>query len=150
MESNQSKPKRYIPDDYTEEQLIEHIEPVIRKRISEQCDIDDKQEELSSTLIEIVKLFYRKYFNVLGERHRILSDIAYENIVDRFMFPPDIMCEEDTQYDINSYVKMMNVYFTTEYNKRKNYSDDVELSLSHFMSENIRSNLHYRARDLEE
>ena len=141
---------RYIPEDYTEEQLIEHIEPVIRKRINKQYDGEYNKEELSDTLIEIIRIFYNKYFNVFGKRHRILSDMAYENIADEFMYPPIIMSEESDKYDIPSYVKMMNVYFTTEYNKRKKYSKDIELSISHFMSENIRSNLYYRTRNLEE
>lgn len=141
---------RYIPEDYTEEQLIEHIEPVIRKRINKQYDGEYNKEELSDTLIEIIRIFYNKYFNVFGKRHRILSDMAYENIADEFMYPPIIMSEESDKYNISSYVKMMNVYFTTEYNKRKKYSKDIELSISHFMSENIRSNLYYRTRNLEE
>lgn len=144
-EVEKKKPSRYIPENYTEEQLVEHIRPVIEKSIDRQCDDRDDKKELSSTLIEIVRIFYRKYYLAFGKRHRILSDMAYENIAERFMFPPDIMCDEDTQYDISSYADMMDVYFTTEYNKQKKYGKEIELSISHFMSDEIRSNLFYRA-----
>lgn len=144
------KQSRYIPDDYTEEQLVEHIRPTIENSINYICDEEDNKEKLSETLIEIIRIFYKKYYIAFGKRHKILSDMAYKNIAERFMFPPEIMCDEDTQYDIKSYADMMDVYFTTEYNKQKKYGKDIELSISHFMSENIRSNLYYRTRNLEE
>lgn len=149
VEHNQKK-SRYIPEDYTEEQLVEHIRPTIENSINYICDEEDNKEKLSETLIEIIRIFYKKYYIAFGKRHKILSDMAYKNISERFMFPPEIMCDEDTQYDIKSYADMMDVYFTTEYNKQKKYGKDIELSISHFMSENIRSNLYYRTRNLEE
>lgn len=141
---NSQKKSRYIPEDYAEEQLIEHIKPVIENSISYICDEENNQKELSSTLIEIIRTFYRKYYLVFGKRHRILSDMAYKNIAERFIFPPDVMGDEDKKYDIKCYLKMMSVYFDTEYNKQKKYDKGIELSISHFMSDKIRSNLFYR------
>lgn len=138
------KKSRYISENYTEDELVEHIEPVIRKRIEEDYD-GEQADEILSALCNVIRTFHHKYYLAFGKRHRILSDMAYENIAGQFLNPPDIMCDEDAQYNINTYSDMMDVYFTTEYNRQGKYKGKIELSISHFMSDEIRSNLFYRA-----
>ncbi len=80
-EDHTLKQSRYIPSDYTEEQLIEHIKKPI-------CDYMEKEyggmanEEMSDELINIIVSFHREYEKHFGKRHRVLSDKAYENIVE--------------------------------------------------------------------
>lgn len=134
------KESRYIPDDYTEQQLIEHIKPVIDNRIEEEYTETDNPT-VPYTIMPIIVEFYREYEDRLHKKHRILSDKAYENIVDRYMMPPDAMIESDAR-DFETYRKMIERYFEVDYNKRGNYIWDVELSISHFMSDEIRANLY--------
>lgn len=132
------KQNRYIPQDYTEEQLIKHIKQPI-------CDYMKKEyggmasEEMSDELIKIVMSFHRKYEGQYGKRHRVLSDKAYENIVDRYMNPPEEMTDD---YSIETYEAMMERYFEVDYNKRGNYKGNITLGLSHFMSDSVRNNLY--------
>lgn len=136
-----SKPKksRYIPDNYTQEQLREHIEPVIRKRISEgvpNIDVD----RTTNSLLNIICEFYKEYYEHFGHRHRILSDKAYEKVADKFLSPPDLM----DSYGTDVYYDLMERYFEVEYNKQGKYGGEIELSLSHFMSDEIRRNLFFQ------
>lgn len=132
------KQNRYIPQDYTEGQLIEHIKQPV-------CDYMAKEyggmasEEMSDKLIDIIASFHREYEENFGKRHRVLSDKAYENIVDRYMNPPDEMTDD---YSIETYEAMMQRYFEINYNQRGNYGGDITFGLSHFMSDKIRNNLY--------
>lgn len=137
-EHTPQKQNRYIPQDYTEEQLIKHIKQPI-------CDYMKKEyggmasEEMSSELIKIIMSFHREYEGQYGKRHRVLSDKAYENIVDRYMNPPEEMTDD---YSIETYEAMMERYFEVDYNKRGKYKCNITLGLSHFMSDNVRNNLY--------
>lgn len=137
-ERTPQKQNRYIPQDYTEEQLIKHIKQPI-------CDYMKKEyggmasEEMSSELIKIIMSFHREYEGKHGKRHRVLSDKAYENIVDRYMNPPEEMTDD---YSIETYEAMMERYFEVDYNKRGNYKGNITLGLSHFMSDGVRNNLY--------
>lgn len=132
------KQNRYIPQDYTEEQLVEHIKQPI-------CDYMKKEyggmasEEMSDELIKIVMSFHREYEGQYGKRHRVLSDKAYENIVDRYMNPPEEMVDD---YSLETYEAMMERYFEVNYNQRGKYNGNITLGLSHFMSDNVRNNLY--------
>lgn len=137
-ERTPKKQSRYIPNDYTEEQLIEHIKKPI-------CDYMAKEyggmasEEMSDELINIVVSFHKEYESRYGKRHRVLSDKAYENIVDRYINPPKEMADD---YSIETYEAMIERYFQVNYNQRENYKGNITLGLSHFMSDNVRNNLY--------
>ena len=139
-EPKPKKKSRYIPKDYTEEQLREHIRPVIENYIDQNCDRQDK-DELKNNLLEIIAEFYREYEKKFGEKHRILADVSYENIAERFLNPPEIMADI---YYCEAYSAMMDQYFIIEYNKRKKYNKPIEISLSHFMSDEIRGHLYWQ------
>lgn len=136
------KESRYIPEDYTEQQLIEHIKPVIDNRMAKEYpEIDNPT--VSYTIMLIIVKFYREYEDRFHKKHRIMSDKAYENIVDRYMLPPDVMSDRDCN-DFNTYLALIEKYFEVDYNKQGNYMWDIEPSISHFMSDNIRSHLFYQ------
>lgn len=135
------KKSRFIPQDYTIEQLREHIDPVIRERITEMPFDGENADVLADNLLEIICRFHVAYYEKFGSRHKILSDMAYQNIADRFLFPPHEMIENGEQYEVGTYLDMMELYLNTEYNKQKKFDKKIELSISHFMSDNIRKHL---------
>jgi len=139
-EQKPKKKSRYIPKDYTEEQLREHIKPVIDRYIDDNSYGLNK-DELKNNLLEIITEFHREYEKKFGEKHRILADVSYENIAERFLNPPDIL---DTVYDVEAYSAMIEQYFIVEFNKRKKYKKPIEISLSHFMSDEIRGHLYWQ------
>lgn len=124
---------RYISPDYSEEELIEHIRPVIAKRMSQTYGTCEYAEDL----IDIIAIFYRHYYEEFGTRHRLLSDHAYRNIVDEYMDPPETVVACGFANDKDAYLKMMHKYFLTKFNKSGNYKDTIHPSVSHFMSANI-------------
>lgn len=136
------KESRYIPDDYTEEQLIEHVYPVIDNYIEKRYS-EDYDDGTVNTVIDIIVEFYREYEKRLHVKHRILSDRAYKNIVDRYFAPPDIMNDGDCN-NLDAYLALIEKYFEVQYNKHGNYNGKITLSISHFMSDEIRSNLFYQ------
>lgn len=139
-EEHTLKQSRYIPSNYTEEQLIEHIKKPIYDYMTKKYG-GMANEEMSDELINIIVSFHREYEKHFGNRHRVLTDKAYENIVDRYMNPPEEMADD---YSIETYEAMMERYFEVNYNQRGNYKGNITLGLSHFMSDSIRSNLFYQ------
>lgn len=138
------KESRYIPKDYTEEQLVKHIIPVISDYVDKKYGYDyDSDNAVVDTIVNIVVEFHREYEKQFHAKHKILSDKAYENIVDRYMMPPDIMESRDCN-DLDTYLALMEKYFEIDYNKQGKYKGKVNLSLSHFMSDEIRSHLFYQ------
>ena len=132
------KQNRYIPQEYTDEQLIEHIRQPIRDYMEKEYG-GMANEEMSDELINIVVSFHKEYEGQYGKRHKILSDKAYENIVDRYMNPPEEMTDD---YSIETYEAMMQRYFEVNYNQRGKYKGNITLGLSHFMSDSVRNNLY--------
>lgn len=137
------KQSRFIPADYSYEQLRKHIRPVYESVLKDVygCTADDTPIE---DILDITDGFYRLYEQEMGTKHRVLSDRAYANLVDAFMNPPDIMSEE-YMFDYEAHMDMAKLYFTTDYNKQKKFKGTIEKSLSHFMTDMVRYNLFYRA-----
>lgn len=138
----EEKQNRYIPENYTYEQLREHIKPVFASVLKDTYGFSDENSPLDS-LLDITIGFCQMYEQRMGKKHRVLSDKAYENIVDNFMNPPDLMLD-DYMFDVEAHMDMAEKYFDTEYNKRRNYGGKIEKSFSHFMSGYVRENLFYR------
>ena len=136
--ANQS---RYISDDYSYEQLREHIRPVYSSVLKNKYEYSDFDTPIES-ILDITINFYKMYEEETGTKHRVLSDKAYENAVDYFMNPPDIL--DDYMFDTDCYMAMAEQYFQTEYNRHGNYKGTIEKSFSHFMSCSVREHLFYQ------
>lgn len=138
------KQNRFIPADYSYEQLREHIRPVYESVLKDVygCTADDAPIE---DMLDITEGFYRLYEQEIGIKHRVLSDKAYMNLADCFMNPPEIMTNTDYVFAYKEHMDMAKLYFKTEYNKQKNFKGIIEKSISHFMTDMVRSNLFYRA-----
>jgi hypothetical protein len=131
---------RFIPVDYTENQLIEHIQ----KPLTDYC-IENGYEDTETRVqnaTDIIVDFYRQYYNHYRTKHRILSDKAYVNIMDAYCNPPEVISEINAE--LKDYQTMAKVYFKTDYNARGNYDGKVTKSISHFMTDMVQENLYYR------
>lgn len=134
---------RYISNDYSYEELRGHIRPVYDKCLKEKYGYGEDDSPIND-ILDITINFYKMYEEETGKKHKVLSDMAYENIVDCFMNPPDIIYDSTHMFDDDCHMAMAEQYFETEYNKRGKYGGKIEKSFSHFMSGYIRENLFYR------
>lgn len=134
------KQSRYIPPDYTEEQLREHIKPIVENEVKQYIkDWDVKfPSDTSETFANMLCLFCNRYKERFGENHYVMPDKTIKSAVRRYLEPPE---EMDGIFDIESYEELIDLYFKTDFNKRGNYDGDIVLSFPHFMSDTIRGNL---------
>lgn len=132
------KRNRFIPSDYSYEQLREHILTPIEECV--QSEFGGGPETVN-TIADIVVQFCKDYENHFGRKHRVPTDDACKNIVFQFYNPPEVM---DGVNDFESYMAMMVQYFKTNFNQNGGYGGTVEKSVSHFMSRKVRENLYYK------
>ena len=108
------------------------------------CKKHQGNEEAANELAKIIEYFYKQYGENMGEKHPILSDKAFENVAIRYLYPPELL-ESNDIYGFGHYKDMIDKYFKTDYGRhhKKKYGTEFfpELSLPHFMSDEIRINL---------
>lgn len=139
------KQSRYIPPDYTEEQLIEHIRPTIEenlKTVQEDCGMEYNPKR-ADDIVEIVTDFFEQYREKTGHRHRILPDETLINIMYQYFNPPECLWNSN---EPSTYSDMAEEYFNANFNARGGYDGEITLSISHFMSDKIRENCYQRIK----
>lgn len=139
------KQSRYIPPDYTKEQLIEHIRPTIEenlKTVQEDCGME-YNPKCADDIVEIVTDFFEQYKEKTGCRHKILPDATLINIMYQYLNPPECLCNSN---EPSTYSAMAEEYLDTNFNARGGYDGEVTLSISHFMSDKIRENCYQRIK----
>lgn len=139
------KQSRYIPNDYTEEQLIEHIRPTIEenlKTVQEDCGME-YNPKCADDIIAIVADFFEQYREKTGHRHKILPDATLINIMYQYFNPPECLWNSN---EPSTYSDMTEEYFDTNFNARGGYDGEITLSISHFMSDKIRENCYQRIK----
>lgn len=132
---------------FTWEELHEHIHVRVTKMFQKHgVDDPEKLEELC----KIIEYFYRKY-DCGWKRYTILSDKALEGIVVKYLYPSYLL-EENDVYSFESYKKMIDKYFNTDFGKndKNGYGTKVpvELSLPHFMDDAIRESMAMNSLDM--
>ena len=140
------KQNRYISPDYTEEQLREHIDLIVKDTVWDyhiEWDIKNDESKADS-FIDILCLFCRKYKERFGENHYVMPDKTLKSVVRRYLEPPE---EMDGAFSLEEYAELIDLYFKTDFNKIGKFKDEngrkkkVVLSFPHFMSDTIRGNL---------
>lgn len=96
---------------------------------------NDKSKELTN----IILYFFKQYEKRLHEKHPNISFISYVNIIKEYLHP----FGENMAYidDLETYQALIDKYFEENYNAQGNYDKEIKLSLSHFMSGEIRDHL---------
>lgn len=134
------KQSRYIPPDYTEAQLIEHIRPTIEdnlKTVMEDCGVE-YNPSMVYILVEVVRDFYSQYHEATGHRHRILPDASLINVMYKFFDPPEELF--DTPYDVDMYAALAEGYFSAK------FDTEYTPTISHFMGKQMRAILYHRTK----
>lgn len=140
------KQSRYIPPDYTEEQLRRHIKPIVENEVKQYIkDWDVKfPDDITETFTDILYLFCSQYKECFGKNHYVMPDKTLASIIRRYLEPPE---EMDGAFSLEEYSELINLYFKTDFNKIGKFKDEngrkkkVILSFPHFMSDTIRGNL---------
>lgn len=126
---------------YSDKQLEERLIGVISEYA---YDVEN-----ANVIFDIFMYFYKEYELRFGRKHPILSDVTYEKIIKSYYEPVGDEIS-NTDIDISEHRKMVDLYFDTDYNKRGNYGGEVDKSLQHFFSGQIRNHLLMRVRDCED
>ena len=129
-----------IPYNYTQEQFEVFIESKVQKLINQisQGEGSDSIKKIS----DIISYFYKKYYEVIGERHPLLSDVAYTGIIAKLLEPIDIIQESGYRLDSETYEALIDRFFMTDYGERSgNYTD---YRIGYFFSDRVLENLYYR------
>lgn len=143
-ENAQSYNKAISKNNYTQSELKSYLPNKIKKLYThENSGIDEKTEDL----IKIIMYFYEQYKIHRGETHPILSDMSYRKIIMEFLCPPETMMKYE-EFSFDTYRKMIDLHFTTEYGKYKKAPEGFNYRLSLFMSDNIREHLYRRIENL--
>lgn len=95
----------------------------------------DKSQELTN----IILYFFEQYEKRFNKKHPNIAFISYVNIIKEYLHPfGDNMAYID---DLETYQALIDKYFEENYNAQGNYDKEINLSLSHFMSGEIREHL---------
>lgn len=129
--------------EYTEEQLKAHIIYTVDSIMKNEYRIE-ATDELCVDLKKIILYFYHEYNEIFLEKHPILSDISYGNIADRYMNPSGRNMSTDMVRNFETYKKMIDRYFQTDFGRYKGTPENFNYRISHFMSDNVRENLYMK------
>lgn len=136
------------PHNYTEEELRNHLTPRISRILQNHGELTT---DTLDNLLEITVYFCAKFKEIIGVNHPVLSERALNNIVARYLYPPEFLETYDV-FSFEDYKVMIDKYFLVEYGKYSNgktiRQNDITLSLSHFMSDTIREHLFRQATGL--
>lgn len=121
----------------TEEELEEHYR-IRCEKIAEKHHVTDMEKV--NDIVSTIVYFCQKYYETFGERHPVLSDRALERVFINFCYPPELLSAFEIG-EFEDYKEMIDRYFTTEYGKYQISGIAPDYSISHFMSDEILTNL---------
>lgn len=99
----------------------------------------DENSNKSKELTNIILYFFEQYEKRFNKKHPSIAFISYVNIIKEYLHPfGDNMAYID---DLETYQALIDKYFEENYNAHGNYDKEINLSLSHFMSGEIREHL---------
>lgn len=133
------KASRKLPYDYSKSQIDDFIKNKVNEILMQHST--EYQEEVKP-ISQIISYFYEKYFEVMGERHPIMSDAVYLGVVKKLLNPIDAIWESDTRLDVLGYEAMIDRFFATEYGEKSGNRTDYRIG--YFFSDKVIENLYYR------
>lgn len=121
----------------TPEEIEKHYS-IRCKKIAQKHNITDAEKIRDAA--KTISYFCQKYYAVFREDHPVLSDRALERVFINFCFPPELL-DENGITTFGHYEEMIDRYFATEYGKYNLSGIVPDYSISHFMSDEILTNL---------
>nr|DAI05471.1 MAG TPA: helix-turn-helix domain protein [Herelleviridae sp.] len=140
--SNTLKTKYAFPsekcDAVTDKFSREYISKTINNIMVFQFGLGENSNQ-SKELTNIILYFLDQYEKKFRKKHPNISFISYVNIIKEYLHP----FGENMAYidDLETYQALIDKYFEENYNAYGNYGEEIKLSLSHFMSGEIREHL---------
>lgn len=130
-----------IPYDYTEEEFKDFI---TKKTDHILHGISPEEKDASVNPISaIISYFYKRYYECIGERHPILTDMVYAKIIMKLLDPSDEVYRRGFCLDEMAYSAMIDKFFQTDYGvKSGNFTD---YRMPYFMQDTVQNNLVYSA-----
>ena len=130
-----------IPYDYTEEEFKDFI---TKKTDHILHGISPEEKDASVNPISaIISYFYKRYYECIGERHPILTDMVYAKIIMKLLDPADEVYKRGFRLDEMAYSAMIDKFFQTDYGvKSGNFTD---YRMPYFMQDTVQNNLVYSA-----
>lgn len=130
-----------IPYDYTEEEFKDFI---TKKTDHILHGIAPEEKDASVKPISaIISYFYKRYYECIGERHPILTDMVYAKIIMKLLDPSDEVYRRGFCLDEMAYSAMIDKFFQTDYGvKSGNFTD---YRMPYFMQDTVQNNLVYSA-----
>ena len=130
-----------IPYDYTEEEFKDFI---TKKTDHILHGISPEEKDASVKPISaIISYFYKRYYECIGERHPILTDMVYAKIIMKLLDPSDEVYRRGFRLDEMAYSAMIDKFFQTDYGvKSGNFTD---YRMPYFMQDTVQNNLVYSA-----
>lgn len=130
-----------IPYDYTEEEFKDFI----TKKTDHILHGISPEEKYASVkpISAIISYFYKRYYECIGERHPILTDMVYAKIIMKLLDPSDEVYRRGFCLDEMAYSAMIDKFFQTDYGvKSGNFTD---YRMPYFMQDTVQDNLVYSA-----
>lgn len=130
-----------IPYDYTEEEFKDFI----TKKTDHILHGISPEEKYASVkpISAIISYFYKRYYECIGERHPILTDMVYAKIIMKLLDPSDEVYRRGFRLDEMAYSAMIDKFFQTDYGvKSGNFTD---YRMPYFMQDTVQDNLVYSA-----
>ena len=130
-----------ISYEYTEKEFKEFITKKVDHIVKE---ISPEEYDASVKPISaIISYFYKRYYECIGERHPILTDMVYAKIIMKLLDPSDEVYRRGFRLDEMAYSAMIDKFFQTDYGvKSGNFTD---YRMPYFMQDTVQDNLVYSA-----
>lgn len=130
-----------IPYDYTEEEFKDFI---TKKTDHILHGISPEEKDVSVKPISaIISYFYKRYYECIGERHPILTDMVYAKIIMKLLDPADEVCSRGFRMDKSAYCAMIDQFFQTAYGVKSGNITDYRMP--YFIQDTVQNNLVYKS-----
>lgn len=138
-----------ITDNNTENKILHSVKTQFDTVCSDELDFDIVKRQIEKELkalnlgsdeninvaIDVFRYYYSQYYLHTGKQHTILSTKAMRKVLINLISGSEMMADFELEYDL--YVDMIDRHF------KKDYGMDIDYSICHFMTEDIRNYLVY-------
>lgn len=130
-----------ISYNYTEQELKRFITQKVSYLIEEVAP--EEKDTCVNTISSVIAYFYKRYYECMGERHPILTDVVYAKIIMKLLDPADEVCSRGFRMDKSAYCAMIDQFFQTAYGVKSGNITDYRMP--YFIQDTVQNNLVYKS-----
>lgn len=130
-----------ISYNYTEQELKRFITQKVSYLIEELAP--EEKDTCVNTISSVIAYFYKRYYECMGERHPILTDVVYTKIIMKLLDPADEVCSRGFRMDKSAYCAMIDQFFQTAYGVKSGNITDYRMP--YFIQDTVQNNLVYKS-----